>query len=469
MRLDLAIVNGTLVDEHGSRAADIGIAGERIVLQAAPGTLPQAEQTIDARGLLVLPGLIDAHFHIRGPDRPDREDVYSGMAGAAAGGTTALFEMPIADVGTSHAELLLGRQALFEQDALIDFGLFGACGSLDAATVNGLAKAGAIGFKIFTLNPPPARRAAFNGINITAEADILRALELVRQTGLTCAIHAENGALLDLYHERARAAGNTDIDAFIQAHPQVAEAMAVAWMAVLCEATGARVHIVHVTSAWAVDLIRQARARGAPLTGETCPQYLLFDEHDLRAAGALAKVAPPMRTASDRAALWAALADGTLSMIASDHAPFLPDEKLGADALATPAGLPLGQALGPLMLSAALDGRLPLPTMVGLLTAGPARIYGVYPQKGALLPGSDADVVIYDPRPETVVDTSRWYSHSRGSARICDGMPCRGQVVHTLVRGRIVYSQGQVVGARGWGRLVRPQLQHPVHDEPDDA
>lgn len=399
MGLDLAIVNGKLVDERGERSVDIGVEQGRVALVAVPGSLPPAEATIDAAGMLVLPGIVDAHFHIRAPDRPDREDVASGTAAAAAGGTTTLFEMPIADVGVSHAEVLLSRRAIFERDALIDFGLFGAPGSLDAATVRGLAQAGAIGFKIFTLDPPPARRPAFTGINITGESQLLQALSLVRETGLTCAVHAENGALLERHYAEARELGLAGFEAFQHAHQQSSEALAVAMLAVLAESTGAHVHIVHVTSAWAVDIIRAAQRRGAPLTAETCLQYLLFDDADAARAWPWAKVAPPIRTACDRDALWEALADGTFALVATDHAPFLPQEREGPDSLATPSGMPLGESLGPLMLSAALEGRLPLSRMVQLLTAGPARVYGVYPQKGALQPGSDADVVIYDPRP----------------------------------------------------------------------
>lgn len=473
MKLDLVIINGTLVDEHGARAADIGVADGRVAQLAMPGGLAfdAAAEVLDAAGRWVLPGFVDPHVHCRAPDHPEREDFTTGTAAAAAAGITTILEMPIADVGVWRPELLTARRELAERDAHVDFGLYGACGSLDPELIHGLARAGACAFKIFTLDVPPERRAAFEGITITREDDLFRALSLVAETGLVCAVHAENDALLRLGREQARALGLTGADAFLTAHPPAAEAMAVAWMAVLAEATGARVHIVHMTSAWALDYLRLARRRGVALTGETCPHYLLFDEETARRHGRWAKIAPPLRPAADREALWAALADGTLDILASDHAPFLPHEKEIEDILAIPAGLPNLEAFTPLMLSAAHDGRLPISQMVALLSARPARLYGLYPQKGALAPGSDADLVLYDPDASATIDTDRWQSRSRGSARIFHGIGYRGQVLRTLVRGRTVYADGQVVGPRGWGRMVRPSQrpEPPTPDRPSEA
>lgn len=458
MRLDLAIINGTLVDEQGAHAADIGVVDGRIAQLAMVGSLPtdSATDVIDASGLWVLPGLVDPHVHCRAPDHPEREDFASVTAGAAAAGITTILEMPIADVGVSRPEILHARRMLAERDSHVDFGLYGACGSLDPDLIHGLAAAGACAFKIFTLEVPPERRPSFEGVTITHEDDIYRALSIVAETGLVCAVHAENDALLRLGRERVRANKLTGADVYLAAHPQAAEAMAVAWIAVLAEATGARVHIVHITSAWALDFVRLAKRRGVQMTAETCPHYLLFDEEAARQHGRWAKIAPPMRPAADRDALWAALADGTIDILASDHAPFLPHEKEADDMLLVPAGLPNLEAFPPLMLSAAHDGRLPMSHMISLLSARPARLYGLYPQKGALALGSDADIVLYDPNLRSVIDIASWQSPSRGSARIFDGLDYRGRVLRTIVRGQTIFANGHVVGPRGWGQMVRP-------------
>ncbi len=461
MRLDLIIINGILVDEHGERAVDIGIADGRVAQLTIAGglTIEGEPEIIDAAGQWVLPGFVDTHVHCRAPDHPEREDFASGTAAAAAAGITTIFEMPIADIGVAHPDVLNARRELAERDTHVDFGLYAACGSLDPKIIHALVDAGACAFKIFTLSVPVDRGRSFEGISIIHEDEIYRALSIVAETGLVCAVHAENDALLRLGREQARAGKLTGADAYITAHPQAAEAMAVAWIAVLAEATGARVHIVHLTSAWALDYLRLAKRRGVRMTAETCPHYLLFDETTAREHGPWAKIAPPLRPASDREALWAALADGTIDILASDHAPFLPHEKEAEDILAIPSGLPNLEAFPPLMLSAAHAGRLPISQMIGLLTARPARLHGLYPQKGALLPGSDADLVLYDPNAQSTIDTTTWQSRSRGSARIFHGLNYQGRVLRTIVRGRTVYQDGAIVGPRGWGRMVRTKPQ----------
>ncbi|MBC8075498.1 MAG: dihydroorotase family protein [Chloroflexales bacterium] len=457
MSLDLAIVNGTIVDEHGARSADLGIHHGKLSVLAPPHTLPAAAETLDARGLWVLPGIVDAHFHCRAPDSPEREDFMSGTAAAAAGGVTTLFEMPLAHRSVSSAEVLRERQALIERDAYIDVSLFAAGGTLDPSATAALADAGAIGYKIFTHRAPPGRIAQFSDLSIFNKQDLYTALSLIQKTGLPCAIHAEDDQLLELFAQQVERSTLTGVDAYLATRPPAVEAMAVAELAILAEATGAHVHIVHVTSAWAVDIIRTARKRGAPITAETCPQYLLFDEDTARRYGPWTKIAPPLRTTSDREALWAALGDGTLDLIASDHAPFTPADKQNVDLLAAPSGMPNVEVAAPLMLSAALEGKLPIERMIALLTANPARVYGVYPQKGALAVGSDADVIIYDPHATSTIDIQSWFSRSKGSARAFDGLSYRGRVLQTIVRGKTVYRHGQIVGARGAGELVRPQ------------
>jgi dihydroorotase (multifunctional complex type) len=457
LRCDLAILNGRLIDEHGERAVDIAVSNGRIAALEPSGSLRgTAAEEIDAAGLWVLPGFVDPHVHCRAPDHPEREDFASGSAAAAAAGITTFLEMPIADVGVDRVEVFEHRRQLAEAQAHVDFGLYAAAGSLDRATVQALADAGACAFKIFTLQVPPARRPSFSGICLTEEADILTALRLIAETGLVCAVHAENDSLLAAGYRSARELGLTGAVAHAHAHQTVSEAMAVAWLAVLAEASGARVHIVHITSAWALDYLRFAQSRGLPMSGETCPHYLLFNEDDFMQHGTWAKIAPPLRRRTDQEALWQGLRDGTLSFIASDHAPFLPHEKDIPDILATPSGLPNLEAFPPLMLSAALEGRLPFSQMVGLLTAGAARLYNLYPQKGVIQPGSDADMVLYDAQARSRIDINSWFSRSRSSARIFHDIPYRGRILRTLVRGRTVYHDGHLVGASGYGRLVRP-------------
>ena len=457
-RLALAVLNGCLVDEDGQRHGDVGVEDGRIVEIAEPGGLGEATKVIDARGKWILPGFVDAHFHCRAPDHPEREDFFSGTSAAAAGGATTVLEMPVADVGVSTVERLLARQTLAESQAVVDFGLFAGCGSLSKEVIKGLADAGAIGFKVFTHRPGPGRTTAFDGLCLTDNADLMTALEMVRETGLPCAFHAEDDSLLQ-YFLKEGAQRATPTERYRDSRPPAVEAMAVARLSVLAESTGARVHIVHVTSRWVLDLIRAAQARGISLTAETCPHYMFFTDDAAQEVGVWAKVAPPLRELADAAALIEGVADGTLAVICSDHAPFSDADRAGVDIMEAPSGVPGVEIFGHLALDAALRGQLPLPAVIRALTAGPAQLYGLYPRKGALRVGSDADLLVYDPNAETTVETASWISRSRASARLFEGRKHRGRVNMTIVRGELVYVGGRIVGQSGYGRMVRPLVE----------
>ena len=460
MNIDLAIINGTIVDEHGSRRADIGIVNGQVAMLVLPGALPPATTTLDAQDLMVLPGFVDAHFHCRAPDAPQREDFASGTSAAAAGGVTTLFEMPIAHRSVSTPEVVREREALIEQHAYIDVGLFGAGGTLDADATLALADSGVIGFKIFTHRAAPNRRAAFADLSVLNERDLYRALEMIETTGLPCAVHAENDQLLELFADVVTASVPGSVDAYMDSRPTSVEAMAIAQLAILAEATGAHVHIVHVTSAWALDIIRTARRRGVHITAETCPQYLLFDENTARTFGAWAKIAPPLRTAEDCAALWAALADGTIDLVASDHAPFTPDDKQSVELQNAPSGMPNVEAAAPLLLSAALEGKLPFHRMVGLLTAGPARVYGSVPPQGCARCRLGRGPHALRPQCHHHHRYRHLATRSKGSAQVFDGVRYRGSIHTTIVRGAVVYQDGRITGTRGWGKPVHPNTSY---------
>jgi allantoinase len=452
-QFDLAVVNGTLVDETGSRPADVGIRGELVAAVAERGALSRAERTIDARDKWILPGFIDAHFHCRAPDHPEREDFASGTMAAAAGGVTTVLEMPVADLGVTTVHRFEARRALAEEQCYVDFGLFAGCGSLSEAEVLALADAGAIAFKVFTHSPLPSRRIAFEGLWLTENGEILRALELVRRTGLPCAFHTEDESLLRYYDERYHNLPDS-ADRYALSRPAVVEVMAVARLSVLAEESGARAHVVHVASRWALDVIRVARARGVRLTAETCPHYMFYTLDDFRELGNAAKVAPPLRTVDDSQALMDGIGDGALDLICSDHAPFIPADRDQAGMMAAPSGLPSVEIFAQLALDAALRGQLELETVVKALTAGPARVYGLLPSKGRLASGSDADFVLYDPTATSAVETAQWFTRSRESAGLFQGKKLQGKVTHTFVRGQPVFAQGEVVGNAGWGQMV---------------
>ena len=443
---------------NGISKVDIGINEGRIVTIGETGGISDAIRTIDAEGLLVLPGVIDSHFHCRAPANPEREDFASGTRSAAAGGVTAIIEMPIAIPPTTDGASLNVRREHAERDAYVDFGFYSSSATLDRDRLQSSVNAGAIGFKAFLQDVPAGREDEFDGLCIHRNYDVMKALELVSETGLPAAFHGEDFDTLSYLEARLQKDGRADGVAHGEARPDFVEAIAISTLILLSEATGTRLHVPHVSSRLSVELIRAAKRRGASVTAETCPQYLSFDRERLRDLGPYAKCNPPFKTQDDTEALWAGLVDGTIDTIASDHSPFTVVEKEAgwSDIWSAPPGFPGVEALTPFVLNAGLTGRIPLESAIATITANPSDIFQLTPQKGRIRPGADGDLTLYDPHGETVVDISRWQSRARETARIWDGAVYQGKVVSTIVRGRVVYEGGEVVGEAGFGTLMRP-------------
>lgn len=455
---DLAIKGGIIVNEDGAQPADLGVEGDRIALVARPGALPPARREINAEGLLVLPGVIDIHFHVRAPGHPERGTFETESQAAAAGGVTTFLEMPISVPGCARRDILERRRELGEARSYVNFGLYGAAGLLQRDEILGMAEAGACAFKIFTHTAPPDRSDEFLGICIPDEDNLYRALELIRESGLLTVFHAENERLIQLFEQRIRATGRRDPLAFAASRPPVVEAMSIAQIAVLCEALDTPVHIAHVSGDLSLQMLRAGQARGLPMTGETCPHYLSLSLDDLERHGPYALIKPPMREPADQQALWAGLRDGSLCAITTDHSPYTLDEKeRGMDDIWRGAiGAPGVELLTPFVLSRAIAGEFTLSDAVRWLSSQPARLFRLYPRKGLIAAGSDADLTLYDPTGVSMLDTSRWLTKARAIARVYDGMPLRGAVRLTIVNGVVVYEHGCIVAEPGLGRFVRP-------------
>lgn len=458
--LDLAIRGGTVVLEHEVLHADIGVEGAQIAQVARPGALPRARHELVAEGMLVLPGALDIHFHVRAPGHPERGTFTTETQAAAAGGVTTILEMPISVPCCATPEVFARRRALGAAESFVNFGLYGAPGLLDRDAVLGMAELGACGYKIFTHSVQPGREDEFEGLCLPDEDAIYTALELVKETGLLTSVHAENDRLIGLFERRVRATGRRDPAAFAESRPAVVEAMSVAQMAVLCAAVGARVHIAHVSGALPLAELRAARARGLPMTGETCPHYLWFTVDDLARHGPYALIKPPLRTASDQAALWEGLRDGTLLAVTTDHSPFTVAEKeRGSDDIwQAVIGTPGVEGLVPCVLTEALRGRFTLQDAVRYLGSQPARLFGLYPRKGTIRPGADADLLVYDPREAGSIDSQRWLTKARGIERLYHGRSVQGRVQTTIVNGVVTFSAGRMVVERPHGQFVRPTL-----------
>ncbi|MDH3189426.1 MAG: dihydroorotase family protein [Acidimicrobiia bacterium] len=436
--------------EGTSSILDLAIDGESISAVGPPGSLGSAKEAIDASGLLVLPGMVDAHFHCRAPSHPERGTFGSESRAAAAGGVTTILEMPVSDPACSTPEVLLARRSLGEAECFVDFGLFSGAALGTVERAEAMADAGAIGFKMFTHNPPVGREREFDGLWASSDGDIYEALSLVAPTGLTCTVHAENQSLIDLFDRRSTGEESAQ-------RPPVIESASIALLGALSVATGAKVHIAHMSSAASVEALAAAQANGHLISGETTPHYLVFNDADIEEFGSFVRVAPPLRTKADNEQLWEAVASGLIGVVASDHAPFTPAEK-AVPYDAAPRGIPGIELMLPVMLDAAARGVLPVETAVRSMAEAPARLFGLFPEKGALAVGSDADVVLWDPKATSLIEVNSLVSRCAKSAIAYDGKSYAGKIAATILRGRAVFKDGSIVG-ESRGRFVRPIRQ----------
>lgn len=455
---DLLIHGGDVVAEGRVVPLDVAVAEGRIAALLRPGTAVPAARVFDATGLTVLPGVIDTHVHVRAPSYPERGTVLSETRAAAAGGVTTVLEMPIAKPCCATAEILAARREHFAAQAVVNFGLFGAPGAASPREVAAMAEAGAVAFKIFTTAAPPGRDDEFVGLSVPDEGEQRGALARVAATGRLLMVHAESEPLIAAAHQAIRACGGRDALAHGMARPPVAEAVAIAKFLTLARHTGARVHIAHVTSRAALDVVRAFRSIGTDVTAETCLHYLLFTEDDVARVGVDAKINPPIRTHHDRDALWEGIADGTLSVVSTDHAPFTRREKdaVNGDMLAAPPGSPGLEFLVPAMLDSVAAGRLTLPQAVRLLSTNGAARFGLAPERGEIRPAAVADFTIVDPVGETEVDASGLMTAARECAGLYAGRRFQGRVAATVVGGQVVYDGREVVGRPGGGAFVAP-------------
>jgi allantoinase len=414
------------------------------ITEVAPELGGAARETIDATGLHVLPGVVDAHVHLNDPGRADWEGWDTGTAALAAGGATTCVDMPLnAHPPTVDAAAFDAKRAAAEGAARVDFALWGGIvpGNLDELA--GLAERGVVGFKAFMSG---------SGIDDFEAADDLTLYEgmaRAAQLGLPVLVHAENDAITAALAARALAAGRTEMRDWLDSRPVVAETEAIARAIAFAEDTGCSLHVVHVSTGRGVALVAEARGRGVDVTCETCPHYLVLDAADAERLGTVAKCAPPLRPAAEVDALWAALADGSLPMVASDHSPAPPALKRG-DAFTAWGGIAGAQTLLALTLDAALARGLDPAVVVAAASAFPARRFRLA-GKGGLAPGADADLVLADLAADETIAPGRLLQ--RHPITPFAGRRTRVRIARTILRGATVALDGRLAGPPR-GRLV---------------
>jgi dihydroorotase len=447
MKYDLILKGGTLVDPWGAagsgEAADLGIRDGKI---AAAGEIDASggAEIYDASGRYILPGLIDIHVHFRDPGLTYKEDFASGSAAAAYGGITMTADMPNTLPPTAGAVEFREKARIAGERSYTDFALFALLTQDNIGEMEALVREGALGFKVF-LGASVGNTAA-PGLGTLYE-------QMKQSRGLRIAFHAEDDDLNGHFTRLCREAASADPALLPRARPDISEAEAAARVLRFSEYTGAKVHICHVSAKRSLTLIRDAKRRGVAVSAETCPQYLFLDDSAYPRLGTRMKVNPPIRSAEDREALWGGIADGTIDLIASDHAPHTPEEKDRPlwDAVPGVIGVETSAAL---MLTAVNQGRLSLNDYARLASAAPARLWGIYPQKGSFAVNTDADFTIVDMNRAGVIRNDAL--HSKHGTSPYDGFETTGAPAAALVRGNFIMKDGVLCGKAGLGRLVRP-------------
>ncbi len=463
MTYDILITNGQIVSAEETRTADVGIVGERIAEVGLRLPREGAGRVIDAAGKLVIPGGVDVHTHLDMPlgDIHSSDDFETGTRAAAFGGTTTIIDFANQKKGHSLHQAVEEWKARAAGKAVIDYGLH--CTICDLAPgvleeVDELVGEGVSSFKVFT---------AYPGRLMLEDGAILQVLQRCRRNGGLVCVHAENGPAIEALIHWALSSGHTEPKYHAITRPPVTEAEAARRVIALAEKAGAPLYIVHVTCRESLEQIAAARARSLPVFAETCPQYLYLTGDDLDRPGfegAKYVLTPPLRTQRDREALWDGLRAGTLQAVSTDHCPFnyRGQKELGRDDFTKiPNGGPgIEHRLSLLYSGGVLTGRFSENRFVELVSTAPAKIFGLYPRKGAIVAGSDADVVIFNPQAERTISART--HHMRVDYSMYEGFKVRGAAEVVMTRGQVIVEQEACSARAGRGKFVKRERFSPA-------
>lgn len=452
------IKGGTVLSPTGGTVADVLVEDERVLAVAAPGVFDTADTVLDASGKYVLPGGIDAHTHMEMPfgGTFSADTFETGTTAAAWGGTTTIIDFAVQAKGTSLGATLDKWHEKADGNCAIDYGFHMIVSDVNDNTLKEMATcvdAGVSSFKMFM---------AYPGVFYSTDGEILRAMQKATETGSTIMMHAENGIAIDELVAQALAAGRSDPVQHGLTRPSVLEGEATSRAIALSKVTGAPLYIVHLSAAEALSAVAEARNEGRNVFAETCPQYLYLSIEDLAKPdfeGAKYVASPPLREKRHQADLWRGLRTNDLSVVSTDHCPFcFKDQKeLGrGDFSKIPNGMPGVEHRMDLLHQGVVAGEISLGRWVEACSTTPARMFGLYPRKGVLAPGSDADIVIYDPAARQTLSAETHHMAVDYSAY--EGFELTGKVETVLSRGKVVVSPSGFSGGPGHGKFLSRDL-----------
>jgi dihydropyrimidinase len=443
-KYDFLICKGLVVTSSGIRRADVGIKGEKIVAVEPGLSQKEAGRVIDASGKYVMPGVIDVHVH------PVYEDDMGGLSFTAAhGGITTLIHFAYAKPGMKLVETIKNYQEEGLQKSYLDFGIHGTLFD-PSSQIEEISEAFNLGVASFKMFMTYAKLKW-----MTDDYHLTAAMDLIAECGGLAMVHAENGLVTDYLEDRSLKRGEDQKKVFLKTRPDLLEAEAIFRALTIAAVTRCPLYIVHLSTAKGVIPIQQARAEGQKVYVETCPQYLTMTDAKLQKLGPLAKIGPPLRTEKDRLALWQAMKQGIIDVVASDHAPKA--KRTEDPFFEAPYGSPQAET----MLTVTYDegvnkGKIKPSKLVQLFSENPAKIFGLYPKKGAIQKGSDADLVIFD--PNYVYTIQHKTQHSGAPYTLYEGRRCVGKPVLTMQRGKILVEGREMKGKPGEGRFLSTKI-----------
>ena len=451
--MDLIIKNGTIINANETIRADVAVKDGKIASIAENISITDCENVIDARGMLVLPGAIDAHTHLAMPfgGTISSDDYFAGTRAAACGGTTTVFDFVLQDFGETMVDAVKRRDALCAPVAAVDYSYHVAVKDVSGELLDSIAECvdfGVPSFKVFMVYDFGVTDGVF-----------FQVLQKAKECGALIEVHAENNELVNMLTEKYLSEGKTSAWYHYMSRPEFVEGEADERAIQWAKASGAPLYIVHLANKQGVEAVTKAKDEGYPIYAETCPQYLEFtSEVYKREDGRNFVCSPPMKGEASRQALWAAVKRGDIDTIATDHCPFQSSEKdWGKDDFSKiPNGCAGIENMYPYMLSAANEGKISFSKAVELCSANPAKIFGCK-DKGSISVGKDADIVIYDPSVDFTITNDKM--HSDCDHTIWEGITVHGYPIQTYSRGKLVYDNGEIVGEKGWGKFVKCSLK----------